>query len=360
MKKLFLVLLAGLLFAGQLVAQDVSSFKVVKENAYTPVKNQQRTGTCWSYATTSFLESELLRMGKGEYDLAEMYFVRNAYPAKAKYFVELHGHANFDEGGQAHDVLDVMKKDGVVPQSVYPGNLYHPGHANHTELKAMMKGMLEGLVSDKMNSVSMVWADALNGVLDAYMGKDPENFQYNGKTFTPESFMQSLGLDPNQYVEITSYTHHPFYQQFSLEVPDNWSHDLYYNVPEDDIIKTMDHAIMHGYTVVWDGDVSDKGFSHRKGLAVLPDSVSVNQEARQNAFLTWKTTDDHLMHIVGIAKDADGNKYYITKNSWSATSNAWGGMLYMSERYVRLNTIAITVNRNSIPQEVSTKIFKNK
>jgi len=358
MKKLFLVLLAGLLYVGTVTAQDVSSFKVVKENAYTSVKNQQRTGTCWSYATTSFLESELLRMGKGEFDLAEMYFVRNAYPAKAKYFVELHGKANFDEGGQAHDVLDVMKKYGMVPQSVYPGNLYNPGHANHTELKAMMKGMLEGLVSDKMNTVSTVWSNALDGVLDAYMGKDPKSFEYDGKTFTPESFMKSLGLDPNQYVELTSYTHHPFYEQFSLEVPDNWSHDLYYNVPENDIIKTMDHAIMQGYTVVWDGDVSDKGFSHRKGLAVVPDSVSADQQARQKAFLTWKTTDDHLMHIVGIAKDADGNKYYITKNSWSAKSNAYGGMLYMSERYVRLNTIAITVNRNSIPEEVSTKIFK--
>jgi bleomycin hydrolase len=360
MKKLLIVLMTGLLFAGQGFAQDVNAFKVVKENAYTPVKNQQRTGTCWSYATTSFLESELLRMGKGEYDLAEMYFVRNAYPAKARYFVELHGKANFDEGGQAHDVVNVMRKWGIVPQGVYPGNLYNPGHANHTELKAMMKGMLEGLVADKMQTVSTVWSNALDGVLDAYMGKEPVSFAVDGKTYTPETFMQSLGLDPNQYVELTSYTHHPFYQRFSLEVPDNWSHDLYYNVPEDDIIQTIDHAIMQGYTVVWDGDVSDKGFSHRKGLAVVPDSVAVNQEARQKAFLTWKTTDDHLMHIVGIAKDADGNRYYITKNSWSAKSNQFGGMLYMSERYVRLNTIAIMVNRNSIPEDIRTKIFQKR
>jgi bleomycin hydrolase len=338
--------------------QTDSDFKIIKQNKSTSVKNQQRTGTCWCFSTISFLESELLRMGKGEFDFSEMYIIRNVYPEKARYFVQLHGKANFSEGGQAHDVINAMKKIGIVPQNEYAGNLYNPGKHNHSEMVTSMEGLLKGLVADR-KELSVVWINGINALLDVYMGENIKNFSYDGTVYAPRSFVtDNLSLNAGDYVELTSYSHHPYYSMFSLEVPDNWSHDLYYNLPIDDLIETMEKVIIKGYTIVWDGDVSEKGFKHKKGVAELVDDEIPSQENRQLMFNSWKSTDDHLMHITGIAENSDGKKYFITKNSWAEDSNHLGGYIYMSEDYVRLHTVAVLVNRNSIPKKTAQKLFK--
>lgn len=338
-------------------AQDTSPFTDVKRNETSAVKNQQRTGTCWSYATISFLESELLRMGKGEYDLSEMYVVRNTYLTKAKDYIYNHGKANFSEGGQAHDVLNTIKEAGLVPESAYRGNRYDEKTHNHSEMSKVLKGMLDALVGQRRN-LSSVWFEGFESLLNVYMGENPEHFQYNNTEYTPQGFITNeLELDLDAYVELTSYTHHPFYKPFDLEVPDNWSHDPYFNLPIDALIETLDHAIMEGYTFVWDGDVSELGFNHNKGEAVLKEGEKADQESRQHNFLNWQSTDDHLMHMVGIAKDVNGKKFYITKNSWGADSNEFGGFLYISEDYVRLHTVAIMVHKAAIPRKVAVKIF---
>jgi bleomycin hydrolase len=338
-------------------AQD-NNYKVIKQNKSTSVKNQQRTGTCWCFSTISFLESELLRTHKGEFDLSEMYIIRNVYPEKARYYVQLHGNGNFTEGGQAHDVIEAMNKVGLVPESEYPGNQYAPGKHNHSEMAAAMKGMLDGIVT-KREELTPVWNKGIHALLDVYLGENIASFPYNGTFYSPRSFaMNKLGLNANDYVEIASYSHHPYYSTFSLEVPDNWSHSQYYNVPIDDMAEIMQSVIIKGYTLVWDGDVSEKGFNHKKGVAEISDEETPSQENRQIMFNSWRSTDDHLMHIVGIAENGDGKKYFITKNSWAEDSNHFGGYLYMSEDYIRLHTVAIMVNRNSIPKNIATKLFK--
>jgi len=355
---IFISILALLLSLGT-KAQTGSEFKIIKQNESTSVKDQQKTGTCWCFSTVSFLESELLRMGKGEFDLSEMYIIRNVYPEKARYYVQQHGKANFSEGGQAHDVINSLLKSGLVPEDQYHGNLYNPGEHNHSEMVGAMEGMLNGII-DKRAELTTVWIEAIEAILDVYMGENVKSFAYDGTIHTPRSFtVNILGLNAHNYIELTSYSHHPYYTKFNLEVPDNWSHDPYYNLPIDDLIQSMEHIIMNGYTLVWDGDVSEKGFSHKKGVAEIAEDEIPSQETRQKTFNTWRTTDDHLMHITGIAEDNDGNKYFITKNSWSEDSNNLGGYLYMSEDYVRLHTVAVLVNRKSIPKIITEKLFNN-
>lgn len=357
--------------------KDAYQFKVVKRVKDTPVKSQDRTGTCWCFATISLLEAEAIKAGKGEVDLSEMFVVRHAYTDKAINYVRLHGGANFSQGGQGHDVIKQIKKHGLVPEKTYPGIV--PGYKkhNHSELAKAAKGFLDGAVK-RNRHLSKAWLPAFHGIMNAYLGTPVEKFEYKGKEYTPKSFVsEGLGLDMNNYVEITSYTHHPFYETFRLEIPDNWDFDdNYHNIPMDEMVKLVDHAIEQGYTFCWDADVSERYFSkNRMDVSLVPEKdyedlsreernkaitkpvkeKVVTQEMRQVTFDNFKTTDDHLMHIVGIAKDKKGGKFYIMKNSWG-TDRKYEGYFYVSEAFFRLKTINILINKNAIPEDLRKKM----
>jgi bleomycin hydrolase len=352
----------------------------------TSVKDQASTGTCWSYATTSFIESELIRMTKDTFDLSEMYFVRKAYEAKAIQYVRLHGTANFGEGGQAHDVMNVIRTNGMISQTAYSGLANGQTKPDHAELESLLSAMVSAISKNPGGKLSPEWSNSISAILDIYLGKVPVTF--GPDNLTTLEFAKKI--NPDDYVEITSYNHHPFYTEFALEVPDNWSGDRYYNVHLNELIEIMDFSLEHGYTVNWDGDVSDKGFSYKNGIAILPevniDNIAasergkwdkltekerrqqfylfekpvpekvVTQENRQAAFDNFSSTDDHLMHITGTVIDQNGKRYFRTKNSWAADSNKDGGYLTISEAYIRMNTIAIMVNKEGIPKEIRKKL----
>ncbi|WP_421920947.1 C1 family peptidase [Marinifilum sp.] len=388
MNKLLLTLFccSSLLVAKTQNKQKVKKFTTVTEVHTTSVKNQQSTGTCWCFATVSFIETELLRMGAPKLDLSEMYIVREAYSQKAKRYFRVHGKGNYSEGGQAHDVMNVIRTNGFVPESVYSGNLYQGDYHIHREMVKSTKAMIDEIVKNPNKKITPVWFASINGVLDTYMGKLPENFEYKGKTVSPQKFATDLGFNTEDYIELTSYSHHPFYKKINLEIPDNWSNDLYYNLPIEELMELVNYALENGYSICWDGDVSETGFSHKNGYAVLPtmketemsnseiakweDEVEnkkqkvqknikeqeVTQELRQITFDNFETTDDHLMHIIGIVKDPQGIKYYKTKNSWAADSNKFGGFLNMSEAYLRLKTVAIMVHKAALPKHLKIKL----
>ena len=319
------------------------------------VKSQGRTGTCWCFATTSFIESELLRQGKGEHDLSEIFIVKNVYLDKAHNYLRRQGKTNFGEGALAHDYIRAASEHGLMPESVFDG--LDPGQEehDHAEMFSVLEGMLGGL--GKRRRLSKEWPAAFNSVLDVYLGSSPTDFSYREKDYTPKSFSEHLGFDAEDYVNITSFSHRKFGKPFVLEIPDNFSSGLFHNMPIDDLVSTVDKAIEAGYSVAWDGDVSERGFSKTSGLAVLPvkdrkdflkypgEEIEVDQEMRQETFEEHSTTDDHLMHLTGIAHDQAGNKYYLIKNSWGEVGKH-DGMLYMSEAYVRLKTVAILVHKD--------------
>lgn len=372
-----LVILSALLFLLAPLsanAQDVGyEFQIVKEIETTPVKNQARTGTCWSFATTSFIETELIRMGKPPLDLSEMFFVRMTYPQKAENYVRLHGNTVFGPGSLAQDVLRVVRLYGVVPEDAYAGRRYGGEQHDHSELQAVLSGALDGVIETRV--VSPVWPDAVDGILDAYLGAPPAEFQYSGRRYTPASFADYLGVEPDDYVELTSFSHHPFYTWFAIEIPDNWARNLSYNVPLDDLLGVINNALERGYSVAWDGDVSERSFCRADGVAVWPEvaweaqtpadrdlichtpepEMQVDQEVRQRGFDNYTSSDDHLMHLVGIARDQNGTRYYITKNSWGITG-ARDGYVYLSESYVRAKTISILVNRDALPAGLSRRL----
>ncbi|NUO00395.1 MAG: aminopeptidase [Saprospiraceae bacterium] len=332
----------------------------------TAVKNQQSTGTCWSFTTVSYLESELLRLGKGEYDLSEMFLVRTIYHDKARNYVLRQGKANFSQGGLSHDVIRAFKMGGIVPEAVYSGKRGSDAVHDHSEMEAAMKGMLDVVVNRK--SVSTKWPEAIKGILDAYMGKPQEKFEFQAKTWTPVDFANSLGLNPDDYVSLTSFSHHPFYESCIVEIPDNYSNGAYYNLPLDELQAVVDYALTNGHTVAWDGDVSEKGFSAKEGIAVVPaesnrgdlfskpgPETNVDQALRQEAFESYATTDDHLMHLVGTARDQNGVLYYLTKNSWGEIS-PYKGFLHLSSSYFRLKTVGIMVHKTAIPKAIAQKI----
>ncbi len=358
--------------------KDTYEFEMVYEVKTTPVKNQAKTGTCWSFATTSFIETELIRMGKGEHLLSPMFNVRYTYPDKAVNYVRYHGETNFGMGGQAHDVTGVIKKYGFVPDEIYDAKKINEDEHNHGEMDAMLKGIVDVVVKNKGGKVTPRWKEVFESTLDIYLGVPPTEFNYQGKAYTPESFVQSLEFNPDDYIELTSYTHHPFYTQFELEIPDNWTEDKYYNIPIEELIKIIDYALENGYSVAWDGDVSEKEFEKKKAYAIVPaDEVIdnsqkedddeeknegpvkekiISQEMRQESFDNYTTTDDHLMHITGLAKDQNGAKFYYTKNSWGTKDKKYDGYWYMSEPYVRLKTIAIMVHKDAVPAEIKNKL----
>jgi hypothetical protein len=364
-------------------------FTTVTELKATPVKNQAGTGTCWCFATTSFIESELLRMGKGEYDLSEMYIVRYNYIDRLKDNFIQQGKGNLGQGSVGHDWIVEFTKNGIVPDEVYTGLNYGMPNHSHGELNLFVNAV--ATVPLKRNKESDQYFTIVDAILDTYLGKVPQTFTYKGVGYTPKSFSSSLGINPDDYIEITSFTFFPFYTQGVVPIPDNWRKMKYYNVPLDELISIVDSSLYNGYTVAWDGDVSEKGFSHSKGVAIIPETentdqystadkarlgkmtneeraseaykfskpfpeVKVTQEIREAGYDNKTTTDDHLMHLTGMVKDQNGTKYYITKNSWGTDRNPFGGYLNMSESFVRAKTIFVMVHKNAIPGEIKTKL----
>ncbi len=374
MAAIALVLLVGL--AGSGFCQDRDKEKkaepyqitLIKEIAHTPVKNQARTGTCWDFATTSFVESEAMRLGAEALNLSEMYTVRITYPLKADNYVRLHGNATFGQGALSHDVMDRIRNYGAVPESVFDGlrlgNTYH----DHSEMFQVMEGYLKVIAGSRKPSIR--WREGFEDILDAYLGDPPSSFTYKGKNYTPKSFAKEVvKINPDDYLEFTSFTNTPFYQKCRLQVPDNWCYyDDYYNLPLDKLEALVDYALENGYSVAWDGDVSEPFFDTRNlGLALLVErrprgeitepikEKEVTQELRQEEFDDFSTTDDHLMHIVGIGEDQNGNKYYYIKNS-GGDERARDGYLYMSKPYFRMKTTGIMVHRDAIPSDLKEKL----
>ena len=341
------------------------NIKPVVKLECTSIKSQDRTGTCWSFATASFLESEVIRMGKGVVDLSEMFVVQNVYSDKAKNYLYRQGKANFSQGSLSHDLIKVLDKNGVMPESIYSGKLEGDLVHDHGEMESGLKGFLDGLV--KMDKLSSRWSIAFDAIMSSYLGSYPREFTYEGKSYTPKSYAKSLGLDASNYLSITSFTHHPFYSNFVLEIPDNYSNGSYFNVRLNEMVEIVDVALDAGFTIAWDGDVSEDGFSARKGLAILPvkdikdpfdkpgKEITVTQENRQSHFEDLSTTDDHLMQIIGTGKDQNGGKYYIIKNSWGEIGPE-NGFIYMSEAYFKMKTIAILLNKSALPKSISKKI----
>ncbi len=362
--------------------KPVYKFTTEKEIKAVSVKSQGRTGTCWSFATISFLESEVLRKtGIKDIDLSEMYIVRNVYNRKAKNFVRLHGLTNFSQGGQAHDVTDQIKLSGLVPESIYSGKKIGEKRHNHAELATILTAFVKGIIKRKGKRLTPRWLEAFNGILDVYLGENIKDFMYKGKKYTPESFVSDyLKLDMNDYIELTSSTNIPFYTKFRQLLPDNWTADAnYYNVPIDVLKKIVDDSIEKGYSVCWDSDMSDRYFNYdRKGWAIVPEKdyedlskkekkekikkpvkeMVVTQEIRQKHYDNYTTTDDHLMHLIGIAKDQTGKKFYIIKNSWGK-DNTYKGYYYVSEAYLKLRTINIMVNKEVLSKELKEKLNLN-
>jgi len=357
-------------------------FTILKDNGALDVKNQYKSGTCWCFSTQSFIESELMRMGKGKIELSEMFVIHNMYLQKAVHYVRFQGHAQFGEGGEPHDVMNAVREYGIVPESAYvglPDDQVKNGQVKPEmgEMDAVLKDMLDEMNKLHDGKLNPNWFKAYQGALDGYMGATPENFNYNGKTYTPKEFAQYLGINPDDYVEITSFTHHPFYSKFILEVPDNWAASEVYNVPLDEFHQITDNAIQKGYTVEWGADVSEPGFSAKNySIAIVPqmevgnmtsaaikDSIFMNpvaqmtitQEMRQKAFDNLSTTDDHGMQITGMATDQNGDPFYIVKNSWG-TSNYCKGYFYVSVPYYLYKTTSIMVNKNAIPADIRKKM----
>ena len=351
--------------------QTLYRFTPVKDIPVTSVKNQASTGTCWCFATISFLEAELIRQGKGEYDLSEMFVVRGNYKDRIFDNYLRRGRGNVSQGSIAHMATKVIEEYGIVPESVYDGIEYDSPRHNHGEMTAYMKGIID--VSLSQRKLSPEYKKLMESLFDIYLGKIPENFTYQGKNYTPKSFASMLGFDDlGDYVELTSFSHHPFYATVSLEIPDNWDHGLQYNLPLGEFMDVIDNALRNGYTVAWDGDVSTSEFNHNKGIAICPEPADlaeavklekafpervVTQEIRQQGFESFDTTDDHLMHLTGLFKDQNGNLFYKTKNSWGPDRNPeMGGYLYMSRAYLQMRSISVMVHKDAIPAAIRQKL----
>ncbi|MEG1554848.1 MAG: C1 family peptidase [Rikenellaceae bacterium] len=346
-------------------------FTDVKRLQSTPVKDQYSTGTCWCFAGIGTLENDLLVKSGKEYDLSEMWIVRNVYLLKAERYVRMHGEASFSEGAISTDVITAIKKFGLVPESAYSGLNYGTEKHQHRELTRALSNYLDAIIKNPNGKLSTSWKKGYEGILDAYLGARPDKFEFEGVEYTPTSFLAMTGINPDDYVTIGSFTHHPFYGKFPLEIPDNWAWNKIYNVSLEEMVSIINSAIDNGYAIGWDADVSEDGFLHSKGFAKmpvivqdsvkgkksvgLPKEIAVTQETRQTMFDNLQTTDDHLMVIVGTAKDQEGNPYYIVKNSWDNT-NKYGGFLYASLPYIESKTIGVMVNKNALSSDIKAKL----
>ena len=355
--------------------KEAFKFTPVTNLSTTAVKNQGSSGTCWSYSANSFIESEMLRMGKKPIDIAEMFTVRNMYIDKAENFVRLHGGASYGQGGALHDPIDLLAKYGAMPQDAYVGMLPEQVKNDHTELEKVLTAMLN-VYAKTDKSLTSAWKTAVTNVVDAYLGTVPAKFTFEGKQYTPQAFAKEVvGINPKDYVEITSFTHAPFYEQMVVLVPDNWTYKPSYNVPLNEMIEVIDNALKNGYTVAWATDVSEKGFSWKNGVAYVPaknfndmtddekkdmfakpmPELDVTQELRQKAFDNYETTDDHGMQITGLAKDVNGKEYYIVKNSWGL-KNDYEGFLYVSKNFVKYKTTSILLNKDGVQKSTRKKL----
>ena len=393
-KTCLIVLLATAYFSAD--AQDVITnkkgseyeFTVVTDIEATEVQSQGRTGTCWSFSALSFIESEIMRMGGGKHELSEMFIVRNTYSDKAENYVRMHGNLNFGPGGAFHDVSEMIKEHGIVPLEVYSGNPSKEKKFNHGEMDEVLLGMVDAVVEAKQKTLTPLWKPAYEAVLDTYLGEKPEKFTYRGKEYTPKSFAKSINFNADDFVYIASFTHHPFYEEFVLEVPDNWMMKSVYNIPFEEMMEVIDHALMNKYSIAWASDVSEEGFSFRDGLALVPldggnikksgkdnknfsdagavkestvfdapcEEKEITQEMRQIAFDNYETTDDHGMHMTGIVNDQNGKKYYIVKNSWGTKHNDCDGYFYASEAFVEYKTMDIMLHKDALPKKIRKKL----
>ena len=399
MKKIIIAALAALIIMPARAAKKKAAetnknkpvFTTIKENKITSVKDQSRSGTCWNFSTLSYFESEALKATGKEFDLCESFVCSKTYMERAIQTVRFHGDCQFSQGGSAEDVLQTLKTHGICPQDAmpFPGSLYGDSLNNFNEFFSLLEPYVEAIARNKAKKISNQWKVGFQGILDAYLGKCPEEFTYEGKTYTPKTFVKELGLNLDDYVSITSYTHHPFYTSFAVEVQDNWRFPQSYNLPMDEMMQIIDNAVNLGYTVAWGGDVSEEGFT-RNGLAYAIDGDKANdlagsdkarwlklssekrkniidslgvtvpeivptQEMRQEHFDNWELTDDHGMLIYGIAKDQNGKEYYMVKNSWGETGE-YKGIWYMTKAYIALNTMDYLVNKNAIPAEIRKKL----
>ncbi len=393
MKKITMLLILSIILGFVLKAQNDGGYKfeTIINLPATPVENQYSSGTCWSFSGLSFLESEMIRMGKEPVDMAEMFVVYQSYLKKAEKYIRMHGEINFGTGGSFFDVFNVISNQGMVPENVYTGNVIGEELPRHGEMHEVLDAYVKAVLKNPNKKLTPVWQKGFKTVLDAYLGDMPNKFNYNGKSYDPKSFAQEIiGINPADYVAIGSYTHHPFYSKFIIEIPDNWAWGYIYNLPLDEFMQIFDYALENGYTIAWGADVSEKGFSWRNGVAVIPEDEienleglerekwekmdtkekteylysfekpvqekKITQEIRQEAFDNYLTQDDHGMHITGIAKDQMGTKYYVVKNSWGDKHTIYDGYFYASETYVKYKTINIVVHKDAVPDNLAKKL----
>ena len=390
MRKLTILTIAIVSCLGGFAQKDTTGFvfTTVKENKITSVKNQNRSSTCWAYSALGFLEAELLRLNKGDCDFSEMFVVYHTMLDRAVNYVRLHGDASFSPGGSFYDVLYCWRHYGIVPDNVMPaGVMYGDTLANHSDLDAAAKAYVDVIAKSTASKISPLWRRPLEAIYETYLGKLPQEFTYKGKKYTPRSFADSFGLNMDDYVSLTSYSHHPFYEAFALEIQDNWRGGMSYNLPIDELMQVMRNAVNTGYTIAWGSDVSEEGFT-RNGIAVMPDvkkgaeltgsdmahwlglskadrraeltsrplpEMTVTQQMRQEAYDNWETTDDHGMLIYGLAKDQNGKQYFMVKNSWGLAGK-YKGFWYASEAFVAYKTMNIVVHKNAIPKEILKKL----
>lgn len=390
MRKLTILTIAIVSYLGGFAQKDTTGFvfTTVKENKITSVKNQNRSSTCWAYSALGFLEAELLRLNKGDHDFSEMFVVYHTMLDRAVNYVRLHGDASFSPGGSFYDVLYCWRHYGIVPDKAMPaGVMYGDTLANHSDLDAAAKAYVDVIAKSTASKISPLWRRPLEAIYETYLGKLPQEFTYKGKKYTPRSFADSFGLNMNDYVSLTSYSHHPFYEAFAIEIQDNWRGAKSYNLPIDELMQVIRNAVNTGYTIAWGSDVSEEGFT-RNGIAVMPDvkkgaeltgsdmahwlglskadrraeltsrplpEMTVTQQMRQEAYDNWETTDDHGMLIYGLAKDQNGKQYFMVKNSWGQAGK-YKGFWYASEAFVAYKTMNIVVHKNAIPKEILKKL----
>lgn len=394
MNKNLLLAAVMMLLPGTMVAQekpaaaknDTTQFTVVKANPITSIKDQNQSGTCWDYSSLGFFEAELLRLGKGTYDLCESFVAYHTYMDRAEKAIRMHGDVSFSQGGSFYDVLYCMRHYGIVPQEAmpFPGSLYGDSLFNFNTLDAQASAYVKSIANSKMKKIPLTWKSTLSNIYANYFGELPKTFTYKGKSYTPESFQKSLGLNLDDYVSLTSFTHHPFYSKFVIEVQDNWRWAESYNLPLDEFMTVMESAVRNGYTFAWGADVSETGFS-RNGIATVPaksykndltgsdaarwmgtngkqmkeadskDELTITQQLRQTAYDNWETTDDHGMVIYGLAKDPQGKEYFMVKNSWGEYGR-YKGIFYASKPYVAYKTMNILINKNAIPKDIRKKL----